>query len=103
MAQISILSVDDDLAEYDEYKHFAVRALRASTANDRFGIHSLTEDYDTADIILFAGMGTCGDYAERVRAHPLYRKHSEKIFLFDSADHIRPVLPGIYASLHKKN
>jgi hypothetical protein len=50
MAQVFLLSVDDDLPEYDEYKHFAVTALRAS-AN------------------------------------------------FDSADHIRPVVPGLYASL----
>src|SRR5215470_754934 len=103
MAQIALLSVDDDLSEYDETKHFAVRALRASASQDRFGKHVLTEDHQAADIILFVAMGTCGDFAERVRAHPLYRKYPEKSFLFDSADHIRPVLPGLYASLHKKD
>ncbi len=103
MAQIALLSVDDDLPEFDETKHFAVSALRASAALDRFGKHSLTTDYAAADIILFVAMGTCGDFAERVRAHPLYLKYPEKSFLFDSADYIRPVLPGIYASLHKKD
>jgi hypothetical protein len=103
MARIAVLSVDDDLPEYDEHKHFAVSALRASASKDRFGVHSLTDDYAAAGIILFAGMGTCGDFAERMRAHPLYRKYPEKCFLFDSADHIRPVVPGLYASLHKKD
>src|SRR5579883_900834 len=103
MALISLLSVDDDLTEYDENKHLAVSALRTSASIDRFGVHSLTEDHAAADIILFVAMGTCGDFAERVRAHPLYRKYPEKCFLFDSADYIRPVLRGIYASLHKKD
>ena len=103
MARISLLSVDDDLPEYDENKHFAVAALRASAAKDRFQKHSLTDNHDEAEIILFVAMGTAGDFAERVRAYPLYRKYPEKSFLFDSADYIRPVLPGLYASLRKKD
>ena len=103
MARIFVLSVDDDLPEYDENKHFAVRAMRASAAADRFGKHTLTEDPEAADLVLFVAMGTCGDFAEEVRAHPLYRKYAEKCFLFDSGDHLRPVVPGVYASLHKKN
>jgi hypothetical protein len=102
MARISLLSVDDDLPAYDENKHFAVSALRASAAIDRFKIHSLTEDHAQADIVLFVGMGTGGDFAERVRAHPVYRKYPEKSFLFDSADYIRPVVPGIYAALSRQ-
>jgi len=103
MARITLLSADDDLPEYDEHKLFAVTALRASAAKDRFQKHFLTEDHDAAEIILFVAMGTCGDFAERVRAHPLYCKYPEKVFLFDSADFLRPVLPGVYASLHKKH
>ena len=102
MARISLLSVDDDLPEYDENKHFAVSALRASAAGDRYGVHSLAEDPAHADIVLFVAMGTCGDFAERVRAHPIYRKYPEKSFLFDTADFLRPVVPGIYASLRRQ-
>ena len=102
MASIHLLSVDDDLLEYDENKHYAVRSLRASAAKDRYKVHSLTENDERADIILFIAMGTCGDFAERVRAHPVYRKYPEKCFLFDSADYARPILPGIYPSLRKK-
>jgi len=102
MAQVFLLSVDDDLTEYDEYKHLAVEALRNSAAIDRFGKHSLTKSPETADLILFAAMGTCGDFAERVRAHPLYRRYPEKSFLFDSADYLRPVITGVYASLKRK-
>jgi hypothetical protein len=53
-------------------------------------------------MILFAEMAECGLFAERVRAHPYYRKYPEKCFLFDSADSSFPILPGLYASLTKK-
>jgi len=103
MARVFVLSVDDDLPEYDENRHFAVRAIRASAAADRFRTHSQTEDPEAADIILFVSMGTSGDFAERIRAHPLYRRFPEKCFLFDSGDYLRPVVPGVFASLDKKN
>jgi hypothetical protein len=98
MARILLLSVDDDLPEYDPNKHFAVSALRASAEIDRFKVHQVTKDPKQADIILFVAMGTCGDFAERVRAHPFYRAYPEKSFLFDNADFIRPIVPGVYAS-----
>lgn len=103
MAKVFIFSVDDDQPEYDSHKHYAVRAIRTSASIDRFKKHSSTDDPQAADIILFVAMGTCGDFAERVRAHPLYRKYPEKSFLFDWADWVRPVIPGVYASLRKKH
>ena len=103
MAKVFIVSVDDDLPEYDEVRQYAVRALRASASIDRFRKHSSIEDHEAADIILFVEMGTCGDFAERVRAHPLYRRYPEKCFLFDWVDYVRPVMPGVYASLRRKH
>lgn len=47
-------------------------------------------------------MGTCGQFAEMVRAHPYYRRFPEKCFVFDSGDAILPTVPGIYASLSKE-
>jgi exostosin family protein len=102
MARILLLSVDDDLPEYDQNKHFAIAALRSSAEIDRFKVHQVTKDPKEADVILFAAMGTCGDFAERVRAHPFYRTYPEKSFLFDTADHIRPIVPGVYASPRTK-
>ena len=54
------------------------------------------------DLILFAEMGECGIFAERVRAHPFYKAFPEECFSFDSGDSVLPVLPGIYASLTRK-
>jgi hypothetical protein len=98
MARILLLSVDDHLPEYDPFRHCAVAAVRASAEIDRFKVHQVTKDPQEADIILFVSMGTCGDFAERMRAHPYYRSYPEKSFIFDLADHIRPVVPGVYAS-----
>lgn len=102
MAKILLLSADDDLPEYDPFKHYSVKALRESARVDRFGIHQVTEDPKEAEIILFVAMGTCGDFAERVRAHPFYRIYPEKSFMFDNADFIRPIVPGVYASPRKQ-
>ncbi|MGA7317610.1 MAG: exostosin family protein [Silvibacterium sp.] len=103
MARILLLSVDDNLTEYEPFKHFSVSALRASAGVDAFGIHQVTEDPEEADVILFAETGLCGLFAERVRVHPLYRKYPEKCFLFYWYDTARPVLPGLYASLRKQD
>lgn len=89
-------------ADFDPWVHGTTFLLRHSAELDAFGRHTLTDDPDRADIILFGEMGECGFFAERVRAHPFYRRHPEKCFLFDSADNPFPVLPGIYASLTRQ-
>src|SRR5277367_4944757 len=87
---------------FDPWRHGTELLLRHSAEIDSFGAHLLTDDPGESDIILFAEMGECGLFAERVRAHPYYRKHPDKCFLFDIADSFFPVLPGLYASLTKK-
>lgn len=77
--------------------------LRHSAEIDFFGVHSLTDDPAEADIILFAEMGECGSFAERVRAHPYYRQFPDKCFLFDTPDFFLPILPGLYASLSERH
>jgi len=76
--------------------------LRHSAEVDSFGAHSLTEDPEEADMILFAEMGDGGFFADRVRTHRYYRKYAEKCFLFESGDDFFPILPGLYASLTKQ-
>ena len=102
MANVLIISSASDAKGFDPWKHGTTFMLQASADVDSFGQHHLTDDPKKADIILFGEMGECGFFAERVRAHPYYRKYPEKCFLFDSADTIWPVLPGIYASLTKQ-
>jgi hypothetical protein len=102
MANVLVLSSAPPGKGFDPWKHSTALLLQASAEVDSFGQHHLTSDPDAADIILFAEMGECGMFAERVRAHPYYRRFPEKCFLFDSGDSIWPVLPGIYASLTKE-
>lgn len=86
---------------FDVWRHSAAFLLRHSAELSDSGEHSLTDDPEKADLILFGEMGTCGQLAEMVRAHPHYRRFPEKCFVFDSGDAILPSMPGIYASLSK--
>jgi hypothetical protein len=88
---------------FDPWKHSTTLLLHHSAALDSFRTHRLVDDPEEADIILFGEMSECGAFAERVRAHPWYRRYPEKCFLFDSSDSAFPVLPGIYASLTRRD
>jgi hypothetical protein len=101
MAKVLILSSNAE-AVFDVWRHSSAFLLKHSAELDPFGEHSLIEDPAEADIILFAEMGTIGKFAERVRAHPYYRRYAEKCFVFDSGDYFFPVVPGIYASLTRE-
>jgi len=98
MANVIVISSAGE-GTFDPWRHGSTLLLRHSAELDVFGKHKLVEDPERADIILFAEMGECGAFAERVRAHPFYVRFPEKCFLFDSGDSIFPILPGIYASL----
>ncbi len=86
---------------FDVWRHGASFLLKHSAELDGSGEHSLTDDPEEADLILFGEMGTCGQFAEMVRAHPHYRRFPEKCFAFDSGDDVLPTVPGIYASLSR--
>jgi hypothetical protein len=72
-----------------------------SAAVDPFGAHTLVNDPDEADLIVFAELGAEGLFSEWVRHHPWVRKYREKTFIFDVGDFTLPFLPGLYASLRK--
>ena len=84
---------------FDPFAHSATMLLRHSAEIDAFGVHQLVEDPEIADIILFGEYGECGTFAERVRAHPFYRRFPDKCFISDTSDTFYPILPGLYASL----
>ncbi len=107
MAKVVVLSSAGE-RDFDPWIHGTTLLLRHSAELDVFGEHTLVEDPREADIILFGEMnqarqGVCGIFAERVRAHPFYRRFPGKCFLFDSGDTFFPVLPGVYASLTNKH
>jgi hypothetical protein len=102
MAKVVVLSSAGGRG-FDPWIHGTTLLLRHSAELDIFGEHKRVEDPQEADIILFGEMGECGFFAERVRAHPAYRRFPRKCFLFDSGDTFFPVLPGIYASLTNRH
>lgn len=87
---------------FDVWRHSTAFLLKHSAELDKLGQHALTEDPAEADIILFGEMGTCGDFAEMVRAHPFYRRFPKKCFLFDNAYRALPIVPGMYSSLTRE-
>ena len=77
-----------------------VRAFRAAAARDGPGVHALTEDPESADLVLFVDNHMNPDW--RVRAmlqHPLLQRFPEKCMVYDERDHPWNCLPGVYASM----
>lgn len=101
MAQVVLLSATPPRDQTRE--HLAPLAdLRESAAADRFGVHRLTEDPETADVILFAESYGAGWHFERVRRHPFTRRHREKCFIFCANPFVIPFLPGVYTGIDKR-
>jgi hypothetical protein len=98
VAKVLLLSATprDDRTDYNRAP---LEALRESARVDRFRRHSLEENAHAADLILFAEFYGGGFHFERVRAHPVVRRHRAKCFLFSSNAQVIPFLPGVYASL----
>jgi hypothetical protein len=101
MAQVVLLSAarGDDA---EDYNRGAFLRLKESAESGTFKSHSLTNDPDSADLILFAELKGAGPYFELVRRHPFLKKYREKCFLFCSNAFVIPFLPGVYASIEKR-
>lgn len=101
MAKVHLLSgtpADDKT----DYNRAPVQNLQKSARLDVCGVHSLTDDAQSADLILFAEFYGAGIHFERIRRHPLTKKYREKCFLFSSNPSVIPFLPGVYASIEKR-
>ncbi len=101
MAKVFLLSAAPT-HQRSQYNLAALRALHASAKANVFGVHTLTEDPDTADVIVFADLQGAGMHFEAIRRHRLVRRYREKCFIFCSNAFVIPFLPGIYASLEKR-
>jgi hypothetical protein len=73
--------------------------LRESARNDPFGEHQLTDDPESADIIIFAESLDTGYSLLHARRHPLARRYPEKTFVHAEHDLVIPFLPGVFTSL----
>jgi hypothetical protein len=71
-------------------------ALLSAAVQDRFHVHSMTQDPRQADIILFVESWGVDPYFKEMRRHPLVRRYREKCFCFCELDHALPFLPGLY-------
>jgi exostosin family protein len=100
MARVFLLSATSEDDQTD-FNLAPLQEAKASAAVDRFRVHSLTDDPDAADLIVFVEFYGAGWYFERVRGHPLVRKYREKCFLFCANPFVVPFLPGVYAGVEK--
>jgi hypothetical protein len=101
MARVFLLSAtpDDDQTDYNRAP---LADLQQAAEMDRFKIHSVTADPESADLIIFAEVYGAGWYFEGVRRHPLVRKYREKCFLFCGNPFVIPFVPGVYTGVEKR-
>lgn len=101
MARVFLLSATpgDDQTDYNRAP---LHDLQKAAELDRFKIHALTEDPESADLIIFAEFYGAGWYFEGVRRHPLVRKYREKCFLFCGNPFVIPFMPGVYTGVEKR-
>jgi len=101
MAEIFLLSASPD-DEQTDFNLAPLLEMQECAALDRFGVHSLTSNPAKADLIIFVEFYGGGWYFERVRRHPLLRKHREKCFLCCSNPFVIPFLPGVYTGIERR-
>ena len=86
--------------EAEKHAELELEYLKDSAQRDRFGVHSVVDSPEEADIILFAERsGATGPNMEIVRQHPLVQNYREKVFVFNPRYKGFPYLPGVYASI----
>lgn len=78
-----------------------VSTFRNYASRDRFGVHSVAENADEADIILFIENSQLDDdpFFGQLRRHPLVREYPEKCFMYNEHDRPYCALPGVYLSM----
>jgi hypothetical protein len=101
MAQVFLLSATPE-NDATDFNLAPLQEAKACAQVDRFRIHSVTDNPDSADLIIFVEFYGGGSYFERVRAHPLVRQYREKCFMFCANPFVVPFLPGVYAGVEKQ-
>lgn len=99
MATVTLLSTAQTVDTHRDYPLDELQRMQDAAAADRFGLHHCTDDPAAADVVIFVENCSTIEHLLEVRAHPVYRAHREKCFLFARHDYPIPFLPGVYASL----
>lgn len=82
--------------------HLQMRSeIEELARRDRIGEHTLVDDPDRADLILFVDLHQHPeDWRQRaLRTHPYVRAFAEKSFVYDERDLPWDSLPGVYVSM----
>ena len=67
---------------------------------DKFGVHHVTDDPNTADLILFVDAHQHPDWRlVAIKNHPLVKKWPQKVLLYNERDRPWCTLPGLYVSM----
>lgn len=93
MARVFITTAGADTSVRDELVHRA--------RCDRFGLHGLTDDPETSDLVLFMEAGD-DPFQDEVRGHPFVRRYRNKSFCVSERDYTFPFLPGVYTSVSRR-
>ena len=81
----------------------AIEELTRCAGLDRFQVHSLTQNPDEAELIIFPETTHFEDPEWRtLRTHPYLGRYREKCFVYNEADTPWCVLPGLYCSMPKR-
>ena len=104
-AKVLLLSVvPENSSDYPWFAREDLRRLLSSAGKDKFGVHTLTDDPDRADLIIFVERAhAAGRYLEDVRRHPYVKAYREKCFLCNSRYFGVPFLPGVYGQVRKRD
>jgi hypothetical protein len=88
-------------ASHNPWSHELRSELEGVAKQDCFGVHSLVDDPEAADIILFIDPHQhLTDWTMRAfRTHPLVQRWPRKVFIYDERDLPRDALPGVYVSM----
>ncbi len=80
-----------------------IERFHSLAARDRFGVHALVPDAESADIILFVDLHQFHlDWQlKQLRRHPLVQRFGTKIMVYDERDRPFCIFPGLYVSMPK--
>lgn len=88
---------------YHPSRNFAVSWLKESAELDTFGKHTISDDPEYADVILFTEHHPPGDpYFFQILGNKLYKKYKHKSILYSDIDRPISILPSILPSIEKK-
>ena len=78
--------------------------LEQLASKDRFRIHTLGDDAESADLILFldANMHPGDIGLNAIRRHPVAVRHRDKTYLYNEQDQPWCAMPGLYVSMPRK-